>query len=200
MYLSPDLSETATLYSENLHKLAYHLTGNHEDAQDLVQEAFLRAHSGAAGFRGEASVKTWLTRILINTFLQDRRKRQHVSLALDYLPAPDWSQNPEKIVVRRELQWCISHILSCHIPQRYAAALTLREVEGMSHREIAQTLGVSLSVAKVLIFRARRSFRHHLEMSGCIAYIRDYSCVCDCAGDGAPLLRQWAGKTPVMPP
>ncbi len=66
----------------------------------------------------------------------------------------------------------------------------------MSHREIAQPLGVSLSVAKALIHRARRSFRRHLEKSGCIAYVRDYSCVCDCAGDGAPLLWRWSGTHP----
>jgi RNA polymerase sigma-70 factor (ECF subfamily) len=181
----PEINDIVIKYGDSLQKLAFHLTGHKEDADDLFQETLLRAYRYAGNFRGESSLKTWLTRILINSFLQEKRKkREHISLCLDYLPAPDWSQNPEKIIVKRELEWCITHTLSQHLHPRYSAALAMREFEGMSYKEIAESLSVTLAVAKSLIFRGRRAFRRHLEKSGCFAYVKDYDCICEGVKDG----------------
>ncbi|MBS4029911.1 MAG: RNA polymerase sigma factor [Clostridiales bacterium] len=181
--ITPEL--TFEEYRDYLQQLALRLTGDNNDAQDLVQDTLLKAYEHANSFRGEAAVKTWLTKILVNTFLtQKRKKKDHVSIALDTLPAPDWSANPEKIIVKRELQWCINHTLTYHLPQRYGTALALREFEGMSYKDIAGILEISPGTAKVLVFRSRRAFRRHLEKSGCFAYVRDYNCVCDGVRDG----------------
>lgn len=172
-------------YRDYLQQLAFRLTGDNNDAQDLVQDTLLKAYEHINSFRSQATIKTWLTKILVNTFLtQKRTKKDHVSIVLDYIPAPDWSANPEKIIVKRELQWCINHTLTCHLPERYGTALALREFEGMSYNDIAGILEISPGTAKVLVFRSRRAFRRHLEKSGCFAYVRDYNCVCDGVQDG----------------
>lgn len=175
-----DIADEIALLQDDLYRLACRLTGNPHDAQDLTQDALLKALRHAGGYRGDAALKTWLTKVLVNTFLSLKQKKQrHVSLALAYLPAPDWSANPEKIVVKRELQWCIRHTLAHHLPQRYAAVLILREYERCSYREIAQILNVSEGNAKVLVYRSRRAFRRHLQQSGCYSFVREYRCICD---------------------
>lgn len=180
-----ELSAEMVAAQEQLWRLAYKLTGDREDAGDLTQETMLKALQQLAGFRGEAALKTWLTKILVNTFLTQKRKsRPHVSIALEYLPVPDWSANPEKVVVKRELQWCLQHTLIHHLPERYSAALTMREYEGMRYKEIAMVLNISVAAAKVLVHRSRRAFRRHLEQSGCYSYVKDYSCVCSGVVDG----------------
>lgn len=174
------LAKELVALQDPLWRLALKLTGNRDDAQDLTQDTLLKALQHAAGFRGDASLKTWATRILVNTYLtQERKKPPHKSLALEYIPVPDWSANPERVVVKRELQWCIHHTLIHHLPERYAAALTLREYEGLSYREISHILNVTAGTAKVLVHRSRRAFKRHLEASGCYSYVQDYSCICD---------------------
>lgn len=168
-----------------LFSMARRLTENNEDARDLLQDTFLKALEHAETFRGEASLKTWLSKILFNTFLtQKRKKKEHVSMALDTLPAPEQSANPEKVVVKRELAWCIRQTLSQHLPKRYRAVLVMRDINGQSYNEIAETLEVSLATVKSLVYRSRRAFRRHLERSGCYAYVKDYRCICDGVSDG----------------
>lgn len=180
-----DITEEVIAAQDQLYRLAYRLTGNREDANDLTQDTLLKALQYVCGFRGEAALKTWLKKILVNTFLTQKRKHQdHTSIALEYLPAPDWSANPENVVVKRELQWCIAHTLAHHLPERYAVALTLREFEGLPYKVIAQTMSISEGTAKVLVYRSRQAFRRHLERSGCYSYVRDYRCICDGVRDG----------------
>jgi RNA polymerase sigma-70 factor (ECF subfamily) len=185
------ISEEIIVLREQMSTLAFRLTGNTEEANDLTQDTLLKALEKSCGFRQEAAVKTWLTKIMINTFLSQKKKfRDHVSLEVERLPAPDWSANPEKIVVKRELQWCIQHTLDHHITQRYAVALTLRELHGLRYKEIADVLGVELGTAKVLVHRSRQAFRRHLEQSGCYFYVRDYSCICDGVRDGLSPIKE----------
>ncbi len=166
-----------------LFSMARRLTEDGEDARDLLQDTLLKALEHVETFRSEASVKTWLAKILFNTFLtQKQKKQEHVSMALDTLP--DHSANPEKIVVKRELTWCIRHTLSQHLHRRYSAVLVMRDINGQSYSEIAETLEVSLATVKSLVYRSRRAFRRHLERSGCYAYVKDYRCICDGVSDG----------------
>ncbi len=167
-------------YEDYLYSIACRLTKDTEDARDLLQDTLLKALEHGETFRNEASIKTWLSKILFNTFLTQKREKQyHTSTILDYLPAPDGTANPEKTVVKRELESCIRHLLTYHLPRRYSAVLVMRDINGQSYKEIAETLDVSLATVKSLVYRSRRAFRRTLERSGCYAYVKDYSCICD---------------------
>ena len=95
--------EIAQTQQHYIYKLAYRLCGNQVEAEDLTQETFLKAFENLAGFRQEAGLRTWLYHIAVNGYLAKRRRRlKHESITLEVLPAPDWSSNPERVVIRRE--------------------------------------------------------------------------------------------------
>ena len=172
-----EIAETQQRY---IYNLAYHLCGNQTEAEDLAQETFLKAFENLSGFRQEAGLRTWLCRIAVNTYLAKRRRRpRHESIALEILPAPDWSNNPERVVIRRELLWCVHHTLQQHLPRHYRTILVLREIEQLDYQEIAEVLGISVSSVKSRLHRARRAFRDHLLNSGCAGLMRDYTCYCE---------------------
>lgn len=93
--------------------------------------------------------------------------------------------DPERIVVKRELQWCIQHVLNQHLQDRYRIALVLREINGLSYSEIAYSMGVSVDVVRSLIHRSKKSFRKHLEKTGCYLFVKEYSCICNGIVDDA---------------
>lgn len=172
-----EIAETQQRY---IYNLAYHLCGHRAEAEDLVQETFLKAFENLAGFRQEANLRTWLCRIAVNAYLTGRRRRpRHESITLEVLPAPDWSGNPERVVIRRELLWCINHTLQQHLPRNYRTILVLRELEQLSYEEIAEVLNISVSAVRSRLHRARRAFRDHLIKSGCAGLMRDYTCYCE---------------------
>lgn len=155
--------EIARTQQNYIYRLAYRLCGNQVEAEDLAQETFLRAFENLAGFRQDAGIRTWLCRIAVNTYLTKRRRRpKHESLTLEILPAPDWSSNPERVVIKRELLWCINHTLQQHLPRNYQTILVLRELEQLSYEEIAVVLNVSVSTVKSRLHRARLAIRDHL--------------------------------------
>jgi RNA polymerase sigma-70 factor (ECF subfamily) len=172
--------EIARTQQHYVYRLAYRLCGNQVEAEDLAQETFLRAFENLAGFRQDAGLRTWLCRIAINAYLTKRRRRpKHESLTLEILPAPDWSSNPERVVIKRELLWCINHTLQQHLPRNYRTILVLREFEQLSYEEIAVVLNVSVSTVKSRLHRARLAFRDHLIKSGCAGLMKDYTCYCE---------------------
>jgi RNA polymerase sigma-70 factor (ECF subfamily) len=172
-----EIAQTQQCY---IYRLSYRLCGNQVEAEDLAQETFLKAFENLAGFRQEASLRTWLCRIAVNVYLAKRRKRpKHESITLEILPPPDWSSNPERVVIKRELLWCINHTLQQHLPHNYRTILVLRELEQLSYEEIAAVLNVSASTVRSRLHRARLAFRDHLLKSGCAGLMRDYTCYCE---------------------
>lgn len=160
--------------------LLYAMCGDRFDAEDLVQETLLRAYQNWTGFRHDSSVRTWLTRIAMNTFYAARRKdRPHQSLSLGTLLVRDSPDEPERIVILREFQWCVYHTLYHHVPESYRAALVLRDMHGVSYREIAEMLGCSEQAARLRVHRGRRHFRDHFKEGRCFAFTPDYACICD---------------------
>lgn len=163
-----------------IYNLAYHLLNDRDEADDLTQETFLKAFEHLAGFRGEASLRTWLTRIALNNYLAKKRKyAKHESITLETVTVPDWSGNPERLVIRRELQWCIRHILQHHLPQDQKIILILRDVNRFSYEEVSRVLGISVSAVKSRLHRARKAFKNHLVKSGCAGLVKDYTCCCE---------------------
>jgi|GEM_PF-801387 len=161
-----------------LYNLALRLCGDAEDADDLTQDTFLKALERFAQYRGEADVRTWLTRIAINTFLDSkRRQRPHVSLDLGTIPCP--AHDPERVIIRKELQWCVQHVLRHHVPEDQKVVLVLRDLYGHSYQEIGEILQISLAAVKSRLHRGRTAFYNHLVRSGCVSFVKYYTCYCE---------------------
>ncbi|GBF32958.1 RNA polymerase sigma factor RpoE [Desulfocucumis palustris] len=175
-----DWEEIVRNNQQNIYNLAYYLSGSPNEADDITQETFLKAFENLQGFRGESSLRTWLSRIATNIYLGKKRKQcKHQSISLGEMTVPDCSGNPERIVIRREMQWCIMHILKHHLPSRdYQVVLVLRDLHGLSYEEIASILSLPVTTVKSRLFRARRAYRDHLVKSGCVGLVKDYTCYC----------------------
>lgn len=145
--------------------LAYRLTGDEEDARDVVQESYLRAFRGLKRFRGDAQFTTWLYRITANcasTHLGRRARHRHDEL-IDDAPLADLDPNhdpqarTEGNATRERLTIALREL-----PPRLRAVVVLRDVYDLSHEAIAAELGISESAAKVRLHRARKKLREHL--------------------------------------
>lgn len=145
--------------------LAYRLTGDEEDASDVVQETYLRAYRGLKRFRGDAQFTTWLYRITANcanTHLGRRIRHRHDELTdddpiVDDRPEVDPVQRAENEALRGRLRAAIEAL-----PPRLRSVVVLRDVYDLPHEAIAAELGISESAAKVRLHRARRRLRDDL--------------------------------------
>ena len=145
--------------------LAYRLTGDEEDARDVVQEAYLRAYRGLKRFRGDAQFSTWMYRITANcaaTHLGRRQKHRHEVLdeelgLVDERPVA----SPEAHAELGDLRGRLRDALQA-LPPRLRAVVILRDIYDLPHESIAAELGISESAAKVRLHRARRKLREDL--------------------------------------
>lgn len=145
--------------------LAYRLTGNEEDARDVVQEAYLRAYRGLRRFRGEAQFTTWLYRITANcaaTYLGRSSRHRHDVLD-EHIPVADsrTDYDPQLRANADDLRSRLADALE-NLPSRLRAVVVLRDVYGLGHDAIAAELGISESAAKVRLHRARNKLRQEL--------------------------------------
>lgn len=158
-------------YSRSIFHLAYRMTGNEQDAEEVVQETFLRAYGGLRRFESRAGFGTWLYRIAMNCSLDLIRARQrqedHRGPAVPEgsdettsLPAGDPA--PDRLVFSAEIGRRVNAALARLGPME-RAAFVLRHFEGMSIEEISRTLGVRASATKNNIFRAVQKLRRALE-------------------------------------
>lgn len=158
----------------------YQLTGDLANADDLTQEAIIKAIQNLHQFRFEANFHTWLSKIAINIFLEKiRRKPPHVSICLEKIKVPSAEGSPERMVIKREIQWCIIHSLQQHVPKKYRMVLVLRDLQNFSYKEISEILGWSLSKTRTKLYRARQIFRNHFINGKCKAFAKDYCCICE---------------------
>lgn len=153
-------------------RVAARIVGNHEDAEDVLQEAMLKAYRGIRKFQGSSRFYTWLVRITINEALMKIRKRRHSKeIVLDELQGPegghlhrefeDWTYHPEREYTRHELQHALDNALEGLSP-RLSAAFRLRSVEELSVNETAARLGLSPHGVKSRVSRARSRLRRKL--------------------------------------
>lgn len=145
--------------------LAYRLTGNEEDARDVVQEAYLRAFRGLEHFRGDAQFSTWMYRITANcaaTQLGRRARHRHDELDDDAAVADTrLDDDPQLRADADDLRTRLRAALDA-LPPRLRAVVVLRDVYDLSHESIAAELGISESAAKVRLHRARHKLREQL--------------------------------------
>src|SRR2546421_5680835 len=143
--------------------LAMRLTAHEEDARDVVQETYLRAWKGLKGFRGDAQFTTWLYRITANTaYTTVKRRRRHRVDALDALleePVETRIEaQPEESAAQSETLARLASALE-HLPPKLRVLVVLKDVYGLTHEEIADELGISVSAAKVRLHRGRKRLR-----------------------------------------
>jgi len=152
-------------YEKNVYNLALRMTGNAQDAEDMAQEAFVKAYTSLPGFRGDSKFSVWLYRIVSNVcldFLRRQNRRPASSLSLEdedgeesQMDIPDESQSPEQLLERSLTQEAVQRGLqSLSAEQRQI--LLLREIQGLSYEEIAETLDLEAGTVKSRIFRARK--------------------------------------------
>jgi len=163
-------------YGERAYRLASRITGNGEDAQEVVQDALWTVVRKIDMFRGEAAFGSWFYRIVANAAyqkLRGRQSRRH-ELSLDEVlplfdecgchaePVADWSQAASDPAVQAELRTTLSAAID-ELPAAYRAVLVLRDIEGRSNAEIAETLGLGIAVVKTRAHRARLFLRKRLD-------------------------------------
>src|SRR5437868_1089691 len=164
--------ELVRRYDRNVFRIAQHITQNREDAEDVVQDAFLKAYSNLEQFQGQSKFYTWLVRIAVNEALMKLRRRrpermvsldEDVKTDEDSLPreVADWSPNPEQQYSQAELREILSRTIQ-GLPPGFRTVFVLRDVEGLSTEETAEALDLSIPAVKSRLLRARLQLRERL--------------------------------------
>jgi len=146
----------------DLFTLAARLTGNEEDARDVVQDAYLRAWRAIDKFRGDAQLSTWLYRITANcasTHLSRRRRNRTEPLGLGFEPVESRYDAQPEAAAESNLDLARIAAAVDALPPKLRAVVVLRDVYGLPHEAIADELGISVSAAKVRLHRARKRLR-----------------------------------------
>jgi len=159
-------------YDRNVFRIAQHITQNREDAEDVVQDAFLKAFQNLGQFQGQSKFYTWLVRIAVNEALMRLRRRrpermvsidEDVKTEDDSIPREiaDWSPNPEQLYNQGELKEILQKTIQGLAPS-FRTVFVLRDVEGLSTEETADALGLSVPAVKSRLLRARLQLRERL--------------------------------------
>lgn len=154
-----------TAYEKTVYNLALRMVGNPQDAEDMTQEAFLKAYNSLDSFRGDSKFSVWLYRIVSNVCLDHLRKknrRSTVSLSVEddegeeiQLDIPDTALSPEAMLEQKLTREAVRRGLQS-LDEDARQILLLREIQGMSYEEIAQALSLEAGTVKSRIFRARK--------------------------------------------
>lgn len=159
-------------YERKIYRLAKHITQNDEDAEDVLQETFLKAYEHLGGFQGNSKFYTWIVRIAVNEALMKLRKRKaDRTVPLDEpvdtgeeMVAREiavWEDNPEQRYSREELQDILDRAVETLKPD-FRTVFILRDIEELSTEETAETLGISIPAVKSRLLRARLALREKL--------------------------------------
>ena len=157
-------------YHKQAYNIAYRMTGNHADAEDLTQEAFVRAFRFFGNYRRDWPFDNWLYKIMSNLFVDDLRRRpkahiQSLDQPLDlsgsgevYLEIPDSGSNPERLVMSHELDERIQRALNS-LPNDFRMTVILADIEGLSYEEISTAMKCSLGTVRSRLHRGRKLLR-----------------------------------------
>lgn len=164
-------NELVNRYERKIFRLAQNITQNREDAEDVMQEAFLKAYTHLANFQGDSRFYTWLVRIAVNEALMKLRKRRPGEFSLDepvesdddFMPREiaDWGPLPDQRYERNQLNSILSEAIEKLEPD-FRVVFVLRDVEELSTEETAKLLGLSVPAVKSRLLRARLRLRQKL--------------------------------------
>jgi RNA polymerase sigma-70 factor (ECF subfamily) len=161
--------ELVQRYQERIYATVYHMTSNHEDANDLAQESFIKAFQALKSFKGGSSFYTWLYRIAVNktiNFLKQRKNRIHLSLNdLDFNAEhdPDFvafvsDKTPRREANLSELQEKLNTALM-KLSEPHRLVVVLHDVQGLSHEEIAKVMDCNIGTVRSRLFYARQQLQ-----------------------------------------
>src|SRR6201987_429255 len=164
--------ELVRRYDRNVFRIAQHIKQNREDAEDVVQDAFLKAYGNLNQVQGQSKFYTWLVRIAVNeALIKLRRRRPERTVSLDEevkteddsVPreVADWSPNPEQQYTQAELREILDKTIH-GLPATFRTVFVLRDVEGLSTEETAEALDLSIPAVKSRLLRARLQLRERL--------------------------------------
>ncbi len=167
--------ELVRRYQERIYATIYHMTANHEDANDLAQETFIKAYQALNSFKGDSSFFTWVYRIAVNktiNFLKQRKNKTHMSLNdLDFnaehdpdLVALVSDKTPRRDVNLIELQEKLNGAMQ-KLSEIHRLVVTLHDVQGLSHEDISKIMGCNTGTVRSRLFYARQQLQ---------AYLSDY--------------------------
>jgi len=169
-----DISAFETLvgrYERKIFRLTQNITQNREDAEDAMQEAFLKAFEHLREFQGNSRFYTWLVRIAVNQALMKLRKRrpnvvsldEEVDTGEDMMPreVEDWGPSPEQRYEQTELSGILSNVIG-ELDPPFRVVFQLRDIEELSTEETAEALGLSVPAVKSRLLRARLKLRQKL--------------------------------------
>ena len=164
--------ELVQRYQQRIYATIYHMTANHEDANDLAQDSFIKAYQALKSFKGGSSFYTWLYRIAVNktiNFLKQRKNKQHFSLNdLDFqtennpdLVALISHKTPLREVGLTELQKKLNEAL-LKLSEPHRMVVVLHDVQGQSHEEIAEIMDCNIGTVRSRLFYARQQLQGYL--------------------------------------
>ena len=159
-------------FTRRIYNVALRVTGQPDEAEEVLQETFINACRGVENFQGRSSLSTWLYRIATNNGLMRLRRRQVQSAPLDafsldpeaeFRPRQleDWEWNPETVTLTDELRQVMDEAVAS-LPDSLRTAFILRDLEGLSTKEAAEVMGISPGNLKVRLHRARLMLREYL--------------------------------------
>ena len=162
-------------YQERIYATIYHMTANHEDANDLAQETFIKGYQALKSFKGDSSFYTWVYRIAVNktiNFLKQRKNKIHLSLNdLDFnaendpdLVALTSDRTPRRDAGLNELQEKLNSAM-LKLSEVHRLVVTLHDVQGLSHEEIGKIMDCNIGTVRSRLFYARQQLQ---------AYLSDY--------------------------
>lgn len=162
-------------FQERIYATIYHMTANHEDANDLAQETFIKAYQAISTFKGDSSFFTWIYRIAVNrtiNFLKQRRNKNNLSLNdldLNAEHDPDLvalvsEKTPRRDAGLAELQEKLNAAMQ-RLSETHRLVVTLHDVQGLPHEEIARIMGCNVGTVRSRLFYARQQMQ---------AYLSDY--------------------------
>jgi RNA polymerase sigma factor (sigma-70 family) len=167
--------ELVRRFRERIYATVYHMTSNHEDANDLVQDTFIKAYRALKTFKGDSSFYTWVYRIAVNktiNFLKQRKNRHHMSLNdvdFDAEKDPDLvalvsDKTPRRDVNLAELQDKLNAAM-LKLSEHHRMVVTLHDIQGLSHEEIGAIMDCNVGTVRSRLFYARQQLQ---------AYLSDY--------------------------
>lgn len=144
-------------YQDRIYHLVYRITGNHADAQDAAQEAFVKAYTSLSGFRAQSAFSTWLHRIAVNVAVDLVRRRAKRATPVVDVAAPAGDPLADG-AERAEVQLRIHRAIAA-LPLEQRSAVVLRDVQGCTYEEIASALGIPVGTVRSRLSRGREALR-----------------------------------------
>jgi RNA polymerase sigma-70 factor (ECF subfamily) len=170
----PSWEELVREHGDRVYRLAYRLSGNAHDAEDLTQETFIRVFRSLSNYQA-GTFEGWLHRITTNLFLDMVRRRNRIrmeALPDDYERVPSEGPGPEQVFHDARLDADLQSALDSLAPE-FRAAVVLCDIEGLSYEEIGATLGVKLGTVRSRIHRGRQAIREYLADGGSAGSVAD---------------------------